>query len=362
MQLGLSVSVTLHAAVIAVLWVGLPSFGEPMAPRESVPVAVVSTAEFEARTQPKAPESAPEPETAQAARANAAPSAPPDSAGDAAPAPPQPPPEPDGADAPPAPQSASGPEPASAGPPEVPKPRPKPEAQLARAEPAQPEPEPEPEPGGEPEAEPQAAETPEPERQQPARTQASGEEARDAPPRPESKPRVRLADDDASESEPADSADELTSILKDVESELSEAAAREADDATGDSDSEPEDTQQAARPDQPKPTPRAREQLSASQIANVRRQLQDCWRVPAGAKNAANLVVEIAVQLNRDGSVRNARIATTDRMNDSFYRAAAESALRAVQICSPLEGLPVDKYQTWQRMRLTFDPEEMFGS
>ena len=129
-----------------------------------------------------------------------------------------------------------------------------------------------------------------------------------------------------------------------------------------DSDSDPEDTQQAARPDQPKPTPRAREQLSASQIANVRRQLQDCWRVPAGAKNAANLVVEIAVQLNRDGSVRHAEIATTDRMNDSFYRAAAESALRAVHICSPLDGLPVDKYGTWQRMRLTFDPEEMFGS
>jgi hypothetical protein len=33
-----------------------------------------------------------------------------------------------------------------------------------------------------------------------------------------------------------------------------------------------------------------------------------------------------------------------------------------VHICSPLEGLPVDKYDTWRKMRLTFDPEEMFGS
>ncbi len=349
MQTGLTVSITLHAAVIAALWVGVPSFGEPMAPSESVPVEVVSTDEFKARTQPQKPEPAPAPATSQSAAAGPAEPAPPEREPANAGAPPEPEPAPQpeqaaSAASPPAPQSAPEPERAKAGPPDVPKPSTKPDLQLARAAQAEPEPE--------PKSEPEPAETSQPATQQPADTAGS------APPKPRTKPRVRLKD--SPEQKDAAEADQLTSILKDVESELSEAAQRRENDA----EKAPSKTDTPAPTQQAKtePTPKAREQLSASQIADVRRQLQDCWRVPAGAKNAANLVVEIAVRLNRDGSVRHAEIATTDRMNDSFYRAAAESALRAVHICSPLEGLPVDKYGTWQRMRLTFDPEEMFGS
>jgi hypothetical protein len=321
-----------------------------MAPSDSMPVEVVSTDEFKARTQPQKPEPAPAPETPETAGATPAEAAEPARAESTPASPPEPAPAP--SDAPPAPESppetAPEPETAQPGPPAVPKPRAKPELQVARA--AQPEPEPEPE--SKPKPDP-AAESPEPATTRPAQTSQS------TPPRPQAKPRVRL--EDAPEQKDAPEADQLTSILKDVESELSEET--QGGGARSDKQGEaPARTQQTKTETQPEPTPKARDQLSASQIANVRRQLQDCWRVPAGAKNAANLVVEIAVQLNRDGSVRHAEIATTDRMNDSFYRAAAESALRAVNICSPLDGLPVDKYGTWQRMRLTFDPEEMFGS
>ena len=47
--------------------------------------------------------------------------------------------------------------------------------------------------------------------------------------------------------------------------------------------------------------------------------------------------------------------------SESFYRAAAESAMRAVRVCSPLEGLPTEKYQQWQTLLLNFDPQEMLG-
>ena len=39
---------------------------------------------------------------------------------------------------------------------------------------------------------------------------------------------------------------------------------------------------------------------------------------------------------------------------------AAESALRAVQRCAPF-NLPVEKYDSWKEIIMTFDPREMFG-
>jgi hypothetical protein len=47
-------------------------------------------------------------------------------------------------------------------------------------------------------------------------------------------------------------------------------------------------------------------------------------------------------------------------MSDDFYRAAAESALRATKNpkCQPLP-LPLDQYDQWRNMVLNFDPKDM---
>jgi hypothetical protein len=94
----------------------------------------------------------------------------------------------------------------------------------------------------------------------------------------------------------------------------------------------------------------------------VRQQIARCWNLPAGAKDAENLIIEIKVGMNPDGTVREARIANQSRMSDGFFRAAAESALRAVlnPRCQPFK-LPSEKYNIWQTMILTFNPKEMFG-
>ena len=63
-----------------------------------------------------------------------------------------------------------------------------------------------------------------------------------------------------------------------------------------------------------------------------------------------------------DATDREARIHDQRRLqSDPFFRAAAESALRAVlnPRCNPLK-LPPDKYQQWQTMTLNFDPKDMF--
>ena len=102
--------------------------------------------------------------------------------------------------------------------------------------------------------------------------------------------------------------------------------------------------------------------ITISEIDLVRRQIARCWNLQAGAKEAENLIIEISVAMNPDGTVRHARIQNTDRVaGDPFFRAAAESALRAVlnPRCQPFK-LPRDRYDRWQTMALIFDPKEMF--
>jgi hypothetical protein len=67
------------------------------------------------------------------------------------------------------------------------------------------------------------------------------------------------------------------------------------------------------------------------------------------------------VQLDPDGTVRDARAADQGRMrSDDFYRAAAESAERAVRRCSPLP-IPRQKYDQFRDFTLVFDLREMLG-
>lgn len=84
--------------------------------------------------------------------------------------------------------------------------------------------------------------------------------------------------------------------------------------------------------------------------------------MPAGARDAANLIVTIRATVGPDGRVLTARIDNTARMGDPYFRAAAESAQRAVlnPRCQPLK-LPPHKYEQWRDLRLDFNPKDMIG-
>lgn len=118
------------------------------------------------------------------------------------------------------------------------------------------------------------------------------------------------------------------------------------------------------------PTPKAissrfdpSQQMSISEKDAIMGQLAKCWNPPAGAKNAHELVVVIDAEFNQDGGYIRADIASESRSrynSDSFYRAAADAALRAVRQCgNPLKNLDPAKYDTWKSMELHFDPREM---
>lgn len=103
--------------------------------------------------------------------------------------------------------------------------------------------------------------------------------------------------------------------------------------------------------------------LSISELDAIRDQIADCWLVPAGAKNAEDLIVDIFVRMNPDGTVRAADIKDKARMrSDPFFRTAAESAIRALRNpqCSPLR-LPLDKYEQWKTFTIGFNPRDLLG-
>ena len=113
------------------------------------------------------------------------------------------------------------------------------------------------------------------------------------------------------------------------------------------------------------PPPQAQhfaEMLSMSELDLIRRQFERCWSPPAGARDAASLVVKVRILLNPDGSLRAPpELVDRTRLNDGFWLAAAESALRAVRRCEPLRDLPAGKFERWRDIELTFDPKDIAG-
>jgi hypothetical protein len=108
----------------------------------------------------------------------------------------------------------------------------------------------------------------------------------------------------------------------------------------------------------------AAQPITVSEIDEVRRQIERCWNVPAGAKDAGDHIVTIRVEMSPDATPRSATVLNEVATHDSaFYRAAAESALRAVlnPRCHPFK-LPVEKYDRWKTMTLVFNPKDMLGT
>lgn len=112
----------------------------------------------------------------------------------------------------------------------------------------------------------------------------------------------------------------------------------------------------------PSPIASLSDKLAVNEItARLSRQLAQCWNVLAGAKYAENQIVSLRITVNPDRTVRDAQVIDTIRYNsDTYFRAAADSALRALKhpYCTPLD-LPTDKYDLWKVIDFNFDPSLM---
>ncbi len=309
MRTALGASAALHAVVVLAAFVGLPFLTPEPLPVETtmlVELAPIADKTNQPRPEPPKPEPAP-PKVAQPKPEPPKPEPP-------KPEPPKPePPKPE----PPKPEP---PKPAPP-PPEPPKPAPPP------PEPPKPEP-PKPEP-----ARPEPAPLP--------------EKKVEVPPAPKpALPKPRAPEPP----KPAFDASKLAALL---DKRLTQSAAPTPAQPTQSSTPQQPSASQSGSLDQP---------MSMSEIDAIRRQIEQCWSPPVGARDAGDLVVRVRVLLNPDGSLRQQpELLDRSRINEPFWRAAAESVTRAINRCSPLRDLPAAKYDRWRDIEFTFNPKDMLG-
>lgn len=319
MKSSLTLSFIAHVAIFIVAWIGLPA-PDPILDLDQAVVEVeMMTEEQLAATTIEEPPPEPEPEPT-----------------------PEPPPEPEPEPTPPPPEPEPEPAPLPPEPEPIPEPEPAPEPEPI------PEPEPEPEPVPEPEPEPVPDPEPEPEPEPEARVEP------ETPPAP--RPRIKPT---------PPKRDNIASLLKTVEDLKEEEPKRKPEAPKEDPADTFRDALASLEPAEKKaqPAPRsiqADRALSLSELEAVKIQIAQCWNVPAGARDARNMVIPVRVRIGQDRIVRHAELADTSRLHDSFYVAVAESAIRAVvnPRCSPLK-LPPDKYHVWNSIVFNFDPREM---
>ena len=298
---GVALSAALHVVLGTLLIVGLPKLFDPPAPEE-MPVAVqlvtIAPETRATRPNPNQPRPDAKPEIPDAETPVAKPEPKPE---------PPPPPVPPSAAVPPTPETAKPPEPKPAPPLPLKPPEPKPEPKPAEKVEA-------PRPKAKPEPTSQIVKNepkPEPKKYDPGQFEAllknlAPQQSAPSPDAPPQKPRV--------------------------------ASARASS----------------------QPRAPLGGQLTASELDLIRQQIARCWNVPAGARDAKDLVVEIRVVVDRDGTVQQATIVDQGRLGDPFFRAAAESAKRAFfnPQCRPLH-LPVEKYAIWKDLVVDFSPKDI---
>ena len=94
-------------------------------------------------------------------------------------------------------------------------------------------------------------------------------------------------------------------------------------------------------------------------------QIYPHWVVPAGVKNAENLNIELQMQIGDNGEVIASSLKVVDSAryaSDSLFRAAADSAKRAVLAASPLQ-IPADKISIFKnnKIKVKFNVKEALG-
>lgn len=201
----------------------------------------------------------------------------------------------------------------------------------------------------EPKKEPEPLPEPEPKKEKPKEVEKPIEKPKEEPkPKVEEKPKEEPKKEEPKKEE--DSSEAFDSILKNLADVPEQVETDE--DAVVDEDALPQPT-----PDAPLGA-----QVTMTELDALRYQLSQCWNLPAGAQGAEDLRIEVRIKVNPDRTVQNVEIVDQGRYaRDSFFRAGADSARRAVLSpqCSPLK-LPEDKYDQWKTTVIVFDPKEMF--
>ena len=94
--------------------------------------------------------------------------------------------------------------------------------------------------------------------------------------------------------------------------------------------------------------------LTQTEIDKLRNYISKCWETSIGASEV-KIIIPLKISANMDGSVNSVEIDDqSSYVKDTFYRATADSARRAVLDCSPLP-LPKNKASQFKSFFFDFD-------
>ncbi|SHJ33096.1 Cell division and transport-associated protein TolA [Shimia gijangensis] len=100
--------------------------------------------------------------------------------------------------------------------------------------------------------------------------------------------------------------------------------------------------------------------LSQGEKDSMRVSVQKCWVVDVGGQSA-NVTVTVGFSLDRDGKVKGpVTLLSSDGGDSKAVDTAFQSARRAILRCQ--KGgykLPIEKYDHWREIEITFNPEKM---
>jgi len=108
----------------------------------------------------------------------------------------------------------------------------------------------------------------------------------------------------------------------------------------------------------------AANRMTADLADALKSQIYQCWNLTslAGTPNAADLVVDFDLRLNKDGTVAALQLSGASAAaaaRNPYTRAAAETGRRAIYQCQG-QGyrLPAERYSQWNQISLRFDPRQ----
>jgi outer membrane biosynthesis protein TonB len=100
--------------------------------------------------------------------------------------------------------------------------------------------------------------------------------------------------------------------------------------------------------------------LAQSELDALRARLRECWNPPAGAANADKLRVPILIRFKQDGTLASPP-QPENSARDPFMQAMIDSAVRATIRCQPYTMLSPAKYDLWKEIVVDFSLDGMFG-
>jgi hypothetical protein len=100
--------------------------------------------------------------------------------------------------------------------------------------------------------------------------------------------------------------------------------------------------------------------VESSLIAEFRRRLKTCSKLPASIAPSDNIMIKLRVMMASDGTLAADPIPIEASASEKGPL-LMQGAISALQACQPYAMLPRDRYGEWKVIDLTFTPHDFIG-